>query len=166
VEGETLSMTSTTEPEDSRSGTAPRMRRVLARLLAGPASRMTEPASDESLDHVERALGAPLPPELRALLREVGSGLYERGHEVFGPSRVMIHDIELVPDMLSMRARLAGPEGAIASHLVPFHRGRGSVHLIRTGGPRVGEVVSLPPGATYADLPTFIEQVILTPAPG
>ena len=144
--------------------TSPRMARVLERLAEGPGSRMTVPATEEDLRHLERALGAPLPPELRALLSDIGAGLYEHGHEVFGPSRVMIHDIELVPDMLSMRARL-GAEGAAPGQVVPFHRGGGAVHVIRIAGPRLGEVLSLPPGATYPDLPTFIERVMFVPPP-
>ncbi|HET6899320.1 MAG TPA: SMI1/KNR4 family protein, partial [Vicinamibacteria bacterium] len=50
-------------------------------------AHMTSPASDEELQRIDEALGRPLPEPLRALLHEVGGGLYEGGHEVFGPTR-------------------------------------------------------------------------------
>jgi len=123
-------------------------------------ARMTSPASDEELQRIDEALGRPLPPPLRALLHEVGGGLYEGGHEIFGPSRVMLHDIELVPDILSVRTRLMA-EGVLHPHFLPFHRGGATFHLIPTEGPGAGCVVSLPSGRVYADLPSFIEQVLL-----
>jgi hypothetical protein len=122
--------------------------------------RMASPASDEELQRIDEALGHPLPAPLRALLHEVGGGLYEGGHEIFGPSRLMVHDIEIVPDILSMRARLTA-EGVLHPHFLPFHRGGATFHLIRTEGPGAGCVVSLPSGRVYADLPSFIEQVLL-----
>ena len=134
---------------------------LLHRLEDGGAeARMTSPASDEELQRIDEALGRPVPAPLRALLREVGSGLYEGGHEIFGPSRLMLHDIELVPDILSMRARLMA-EGVLHPHFLPFHRGGATFHLIRTEGPGAGCVVSLPSGRVYADLASFIEQVLL-----
>jgi SMI1 / KNR4 family (SUKH-1) len=123
-------------------------------------ARMTSPASDEELQRIDEALGRPVPAALRALLHEVGGGLYEGGHEIFGPSRVMLHDIELVPDILSVRTRLMA-EGVLHPHFLPFHRGGATFHLIRTEGPGAGCVVSLPSGRVYADLPSFIEQVLL-----
>jgi len=123
-------------------------------------ARMTSPASDEELQRIDEALGRPVPAPLRALLHEVGGGLYEGGHEIFGPSRVMLHDIELVPDILSVRTRLMA-EGVLHPHFLPFHRGGATFHLIRTEGPGAGCVVSLPSGRVYADLPSFIEQVLL-----
>jgi len=123
-------------------------------------ARMTAPASEEELRRIDEALGRPLPAPLRALLHEVGGGLYEGGHEIFGPSRLMLHDIELVPDLLSMRARLTA-EGVLHPHFLPFHRGGATFHLIRTEGPGAGCVVSLPSGRVFADLASFIEQVLL-----
>jgi len=134
---------------------------LLHRFESGRSdARMTSPASDEELRRIDEALGRPLPVPLRALLREVGSGLYEGGHEIFGPSRLMLHDIELVPDILSMHARLTA-EGVLHPHFLPFHRGGATFHLIRTEGPGAGCVVSLPSGRVYADLASFIEQVLL-----
>ena len=133
---------------------------LLQRLEGGGDARMTVPAPEEELRRIEEALGRPLPPALRSLLSQVGSGLYEGGHEVFGPQRLMLHDIELVPDLLSVRARLAA-EGVLHPHFLPFHRGGATFHLIRTEGAGAGCVVSLPAGRVYADLASFIEQVLL-----
>jgi SMI1/KNR4 family protein SUKH-1 len=133
---------------------------LLHRLADGADARMTVPASEEELRRVDEALARPLPAPLRSLLLEVGSGLYEGGHEIFGPLRLMLHDIELVPDLLSVRARLTA-EGLLHPHFLPFHRGGATFHLIRTEGAGAGCVVSLPAGRVYADLASFIEQVLL-----
>lgn len=133
---------------------------LLHRLKDGADARMTVPASDPELCRIDEALGYPLPAALRSLLREVGSGLYEGGHEIFGPLRLMLHDIELVPDLLSVRARLLA-EGVLHPQFLPFHRGGATFHLVRTEGAGAGCVVSLPSGRVYADLASFIEQVLL-----
>jgi hypothetical protein len=133
---------------------------LLRRLKDGGDARMTAPASDDDLRRIDEALGRPLPAPLRALLSEVGAGLHEGGHEIFGPSRVMIHDIELVPDLLTVRARLFS-EGLLDPHFVPFHRGGATFHLLRTDGD--GEIISLPPGRVYPDLASFVEGVLLRP---
>jgi len=136
------------------------MAALFRRLENGSDARMTVPASEEDLDRLEEALGHPLPTSLRALLREVGGGLYEGGHEIFGPSRVMIHDIELVPDLLTMRARLIA-QGLLPPQLLPFHRAGATLHLIRLEGADGDGVVSLPAGRVYGDLASFVEQVLL-----
>jgi len=133
---------------------------LLHRFQDGADARMAVPASEEELQRIDEALGRPLPAPLRSLLREVGSGLYEGGHEIFGPLRLMLHDIELVPDLLSVRARLQA-EGVLHPQFLPFHRGGATFHLIRTAGAGAGCVVSLPSGAVYADLASFVEQVLL-----
>jgi len=141
------------------------MATVVQRFGNRADARMTTPSSEEDLRRVEDALGHPLPAALRALLHEVGGGLYEGGHEIFGPVRLMLHDIELVPDLLSVRARLTA-EGVLHPQFVPFHREGATFHLIRTDGPGAGCVVSLPAGRVYADLASFVEQVLLRPGPG
>ena len=152
--------------EHGRSGrgddVSVRLQRAIATLARGREARMTAPVPEDELDRLERALDHPLPAELRELLGALGAGLYEHGHEIFGPVRVMIHDIELVPDILSVRARLAA-SGGLAPGLVPFHRLGGRVHLVRAVGPRAGEVVSLPAGAVFPDLAAFVDQVLLGP---
>jgi hypothetical protein len=141
---------------------ASRTDRILARLAAGRESRIAVPASDDELRRLEGALGLPLPAELRSLLLQIGPGLYDHGHEVFGPARVMIHDIELVPDLLSVRARLGAQEG-MPRDAVPFHRGSRGIHFIRTQGPHAGEVLSASGGMAYPDLGSFVEAVLLAP---
>jgi hypothetical protein len=136
-----------------------RLSMLLGRLQGGNDARMVVPASDEDLRRVDDALGEPVPPPLRALLQRVGGGLFERGHEIFGASRAMIHDIELVPDLLTVRARLAA-EGRLGPHLIPFHRAGSAIHLMGTGGAMDGQVVSLPPGEVYPDLASFLEKVM------
>jgi hypothetical protein len=133
---------------------------LLRRFEDGDDARMTVPASDDALRRLEERLGRALPAALRALFRSVGSGLYAGGHEIFGPSRLMMHDIELVPDLLGVRARLAA-EGVLDPQFVPFHRGGATIHLIRVDGPGAGCVVSLPAGRVYADLGSFVEHVLL-----
>ena len=62
---------------------------LLRRFDHAADARMTVPAPEEELLRIEEALGRPLPAPLRALLREVGGGLYEGGHEIFGPLRLI-----------------------------------------------------------------------------
>ena len=136
---------------------------VLRRFEREGDAHMTVAASEEDLRRLDAALGVPVPAPLRALLREVGAGLYDGGHEIFGPSRLMTHDIELVPDLLTVRARLA-ERGALPPELVPFHRAGATYHLIRAGGAEPGGVVSVPSGPVWSDLASFVEQVLLAPA--
>jgi hypothetical protein len=142
-----------------------RLASVLEAFDAGEDARMASPASEEDLRRVEAKLGHPLPAALRALLLRVGGGLFAHGHEVFGPTRVMIHDIELVPDVLSVRARLTA-EGRTDATEIPFHRGGQVIHLMRTEGAAAGEVISLPPGEVYPDLAAFVEAVMLRDSVG
>jgi hypothetical protein len=121
-----------------------------------------EPASERELDLVEETLGRRLPDEFRTLLARLGGGiLYER-HEVFGVRRLMVHDIELVPDLVSFRQRFVRAwEGEACRDFVPFHRADGMVHLLdlrARGGPAV---VSLDGTRSYSDLADFLEQVVL-----
>lgn len=119
------------------------------------------PSSDE-LDLLEEALGRTLRHEFRALLARHGGGiLYER-HEVFGARRLMVHDIGLVPDVVSFRQRF-NREGAggLDEGLVPFHRADGVVHMLDLrggGGPRI---LSLDGARCYRDLACFLEDVAL-----
>jgi hypothetical protein len=138
---------------------------LFRRFEEGADARMTVAASDEDLRRLDEALGRPLPAPLRALLREVGGGLYEGGHEIFGPTRAMIHDIELVPDLLTVRARLQA-EGLLHPQFVPFHRAGATIHLMRMEGAGTGCVVSLPAGKVWGDLTAFLEQVVLRHAGG
>jgi hypothetical protein len=119
------------------------------------------PAGDEELARLERGLGRPLPPPLRAFLSRFGGGLFYNGHEILGPTRTMVHDIELVPDMLSVRQRLV-EEGSLPEGFLPFHRARGVLNLIDAREViGTGEIVSMSQSAPYPDLASFLETVVL-----
>ncbi len=115
------------------------------------------PSTQVELGHVEAGLGAPIPQALRAFLMRFGGGIFYNGHEIFGPTRCMVHDIELVPDLLSMRLRLK-EQGALADGLAPLHRARGVVHVIDL---RNGSVARLEGGEAYPDFVAFLENVVL-----
>lgn len=122
----------------------------------------SEPAAAPELERLEEALGVSLPEEFREFLARLGGSiLYER-HEVFGPRRLMVHDIELVPDLLTFRnhrARSGGAEPAQA--LVPFHRADGVVNLLDVREGAAAAVISEDGAHSYANLACFLEQAIL-----
>jgi hypothetical protein len=123
---------------------------------------MAEPASARELDLLEKTLGRRLPDEFRTLLARLGGGiLYER-HEVFGVRRLMVHDIELVPDLVSFRQRFVGAGGGeLCEGFVPFHRADGLVHLFdlrAEGGPII---ISIDGTHSYPDLARFLQEVVL-----
>jgi hypothetical protein len=53
------------------------------------------PSTQTELGHLEAGLGTPLPPSFRSFLMRLGGGLFYNGHEIFGPTRCMVHDIDL-----------------------------------------------------------------------
>jgi len=127
-----------------------------------PRHMTAEPASEPELDRLEAALGVRLPPEFREFLARLGGSiLYER-HEVFGPRRLMVHDIELVPDLLSFREQFARRGGAeLARALVPFHRADGVVNLLDLREGAELAVVSEDGARSYSDLACFLEQAVI-----
>jgi len=141
---------------------------VVAVVAKGRQQHMfTEPASELELDRLEEALGRKLPTEFRIFLSRLGGGiLYER-HEVFGARRLMVHDIELVPDLVSFRERyVEGPGHELAEGLVPFHRADGVVHLLDLRGGGGPLVISADGKRSYLDLACFLEQVVLPSGAG
>jgi len=122
-------------------------------MLAGP-SKAAEIA------HVETVLGLALPALLTTFLQRIGGGLFYNGHEIFGPMRCMVHDIELVPDVLSVAHRLK-EEGSLTPGFIPLHRARGVIHLLDARPLLGGAVVPLGGGAAHADLVAFLEVVVL-----
>lgn len=122
----------------------------------------TEPASERELALLEETLGRRLPEDFRALLTRLGGGiLYER-HEVFGARRLMVHDIELVPDLVSFRRRFVrAGAGESSQDFVPFHRADGMVHLLDLRARGGAAVVSLDGTRSYPDLAHFLEDVVL-----
>jgi hypothetical protein len=121
-------------------------------------------ASDEELAGLEAALGHPLPESYKALLGLMGGGLYYDRHEIFGPHIVMIHDIEMVPSLLTMRLRLRAELRSHAGFL-PLHADGTRVHLIDVSDPEgAAPVVALDGSGHYPDLAAFLEAVVLPAA--
>jgi hypothetical protein len=138
---------------------------TLAVLERDHASHLTQRCSEQDLERLEASLGLRLPASYRALLARVGCGILYDRHEIFGGLRLMLHDIELVPDLLSLQARLQAEGSRWPETLVPFHRGRGAIHRLdlSRGGALVPVVAEN--GRFYADLPDFLETFVL-PRPG
>jgi hypothetical protein len=136
---------------------------ALAVLEHDHVSHLTQLCSEKDLDQLEASLGRRLPTSYRALLARVGCGILYDRHEIFGGRRLMLHDIEMVPDLLSLRARLeADGSRRWPETLVPFHRTCGVFHLLDlSGGEGPVPVTAAETGRTYPDLPDFLEAVIL-----
>ena len=131
----------------------------------GPRHMTTERASERDLVVLEEGLGQRLPEEFRALLVRFGGGIFYERHELFGARRLMIHDIELVPDLLSFRRLLAAEGGAGSERgLVPFHRADGKVHLLDLRRATATPVISADGESSYPDLACFLEQVVIPKA--
>jgi hypothetical protein len=141
---------------------------VLDRLEADQqAHSLAGPAAPEDLARLEAALRNPLPHEFRELLERFGAGLFYGGHELFGPTRVMIHDIELVPDLLTIRKRLAASARCLPDNLVPFHRFGQLFHLLDARRVRRegALVLAADASAAYPDLASFLDAVVVPTAP-
>jgi SMI1/KNR4 family protein SUKH-1 len=121
------------------------------------------PATAAELLALERAVGHSLPDSFRTFLARLGGGLFYAGHEIFGPHRVMVHDIELVPSLTAIRT---GPcAERIPEGLVPFHRMGGTLHAFDLrGSAGAGRIVAFPYGSTYPELASFLDDEVLPPA--
>jgi len=117
--------------------------------------------SEEDLQRCEERAGVALPAPFRAFLSRFGGGLYFHGHEVFGPKPVVIHDIELVPDLLTVRKWLLAQGAEVPPELLAFHRARGVIHLLDTRPGSTERVLTLGGSATFPDLASFFEAIIL-----
>jgi hypothetical protein len=132
---------------------------LVARCEAERGMHMTGGGCSEAeLRCVEASLRGPLPGPLRSFLCRMGGGVFFLKHEIFGARRVMIHDIELVPDLLSFRAWLGS---AVPPDLLPFHRADGQIHAIELGEGRGGVRALNGAGTNYADFTTFLQRVVL-----
>jgi hypothetical protein len=136
---------------------------ALARIEADRTAHMIAGPSDAAeLAAIEAKLGRPLPEAFRAFLLRLGGGIFYQRHEVFGGHRTMIHDIELVPDLLSMKRRLEAEKTAgLREGLLPVHRAEGVVHLVELAeGPGYGRILCLTSPAVYADFASFLDKVV------
>jgi hypothetical protein len=129
---------------------------LLARIERDASRHSTAgPTAEDDLLRLERAVGHPLPAPFRTFLARVGGGLYYERHEIFGPKRAMIHDIELVPPLAQVCRGL--PAGVI-----PIHRVETVIHFmdLRQADPSV-PVFSLVSGERYRDFAGFLEAVVV-----
>jgi hypothetical protein len=130
---------------------------LIARCRADVSSHMTGGACpEEDLRQIEAMVRQPLPAPFRAFLSDLGGGVFYLKHEIFGPRRVMIHDIELVPDLLSFRTWLGT---AVPPNMLPIHRADGRIHAVDLGTGAVRPLGITSP--CYADFTTFLERVVL-----
>jgi hypothetical protein len=118
-------------------------------------------ASEEDLQRFEERAEVALPPSFRTFLCRFGGGLYFHGHEIFGPKHVVIHDIELVPDLITIRKWLTAQGIEVPPHLLPFHRARGVIHLLDTRPGSMERVFTLGAAATFRDLASFLDAIVL-----
>ena len=154
---EGLTMSGETERRHSRPVTRG-LDELLVLFERESGAHMTAgPATEEDLCRVEAAIGGSLPADLRAFLSRLGGGLYYHGHEIFGPVRAMVHDIEMVPDLVSVRERVLHDLQTPAD-LVPFHRARGTFHFFDRRGPGV---FSANGERLFADLAGFLETIVV-----
>jgi hypothetical protein len=70
---------------------------------------------------------------------------------------MMIHDIELVPDMMTVKAAAPGLPAA----WLPFHRRDGVVHVVDLAPAGFGEVYSWPGGEARGDIAAFLAERLL-----
>ena len=122
----------------------------------------TDRPSELELDALEEALGRKLPEQFRTFLTHLGGGIFYERHELFGARRLMVHDIELVPDLLSFQRRFAASgEAGSRDSLVPFHRADGVVHLLDMRSVGEAPVVSEDGTRSYPDLAHFLQHVVI-----
>lgn len=133
---------------------------IIERMAGDHSQHMSGgPSPEAELLQAEETLGLRLPQPFRAFLTRLGAGIYYQEHEIFGCRRVMIHDIELLPDLVSMRQRLDPP---VAEGLFPLHRNRERLHLIDLShGTGAGRVIAAGDAVEFPDLPAFLEAVVL-----
>lgn len=133
---------------------------IIERMARDHSQHMTGgPSGEAELREAEERLALRFPEPFRAFLIRLGAGIYYQKHEIFGCRRVMIHDIELLPDLVSMKQRLSPP---LAEGLFPVHRSREQVHLIDLGpGPGAGRIIAAGDAVEFPDLPAFLEAIVL-----
>jgi cell wall assembly regulator SMI1 len=125
------------------------------------AQLCTAPATEGELVALERTIGLRLPVQLREFLARIGAGLFYEGHEIFGPRRAMVHDIEMVPTMDGVWRREAA-ESRAATGLVPVHRARGVVHLIDASERLTRGRITTPGSMTaHDDFRSFLETIVI-----
>ena len=113
----------------------------------------------EQITALEAFLRRPLPPALTAVLETVGNGIFFGKEELLGPRRLMVHDIELLADMMTVQAQ--APE--LPESWVPFHRCDGVLHVVDVSPEAFGQVHSWPDGAVRGDIADFLTDRLTPP---
>ena len=116
-----------------------------------------EPVPHAQIAELEARLGRSLPPELAAMLETVGNGIFFGKEELFGPRRLMVHDIELLPDMMSVKAATPG----LPEEWLPFHRCDGVLHVVDLRPQSLGDVYSWPGSAPQGDVGSFLASRLM-----
>ncbi len=112
------------------------------------------PAADVA--EFEARIGRRLPPALAEALETIGNGIFFGKEELLGPRRLMVHDIELLPDMLSVKARAEG----LPADWLPFHRRDATLHVVDLAPASFGEVRSWPDGRSLGDVAAFLAALL------
>jgi hypothetical protein len=135
---------------------------ALAALERDAAQHLTAgPADAQELRRMEEQLGVRLPAAFRRFLERFGGGLFYECHEIFGGHRVLIHDIELMPDIVTFcRGQREGAPWRSGEYL-PFHRAGSVVHLLDLRDPDVPSpaVRSLDGSVSFPDFVSFLESL-------
>jgi hypothetical protein len=118
-----------------------------------------EPVREVEIASLEQRLGRPLPAALRAVLMAAGNGIFFGKEELFGPRRLMVHDIELLPDMLAVKAQSPG----LPHEWLPFHRRDGVMHAVDLSPEGYGQVRSWPDGAPRGEVGAFLVERLKRP---
>lgn len=117
------------------------------------------PVPREQITALEARLGRPLPPALTAVLESIGNGIFFGKEELLGPRRLMVHDIELLADMMSVKAQAPG----LPEPWLPFHRCDGVIHAVDLSPTTYGEVHAWPGGAPCGDIMVFLADRLSPP---
>lgn len=117
------------------------------------------PVPREEITALEARLGRPLPPALAAVLEKLGNGIFFGKEELLGPRRLMVHDIELLADMMTVKAQAPG----MPEDWLPFHRCDGVIHAVDLSPAAFGQVRAWPGGAPRGEIADFLADRLTPP---
>ena len=115
------------------------------------------PVPRAEIEALEARIGRRLPAALASALETVGNGIFFGKEELFGPRRLMVHDIELLPDIMTVKAGLAGLPDA----WLPFHRCDGALFVVDLSEEAFAQVRSWPDGTPQGDVAEFLARRLM-----